>query len=156
MPSLGDALFFIVLAAVIASACGVAFSRDMLRSTACLLGTLLGVGALFLFLSAGWLAVAQVLLGLCGVGGLLVFAVARTHRAEANASRGRFGGAVLLLGMGGLFLALGAQLDWGAAVSGAGGPPPVGRWGVLFAVVAVLCGAALVGGVVVARKDPLP
>ena len=66
--------------AVIASAAGVAFARNILHAALSLLFTLLGVGGIFIFLNADFLAVTQLLLYVGGVLVLILFAVMLTSR----------------------------------------------------------------------------
>jgi NAD(P)H-quinone oxidoreductase subunit 6 len=167
VPTPGDALFFLVAGAVIASAAGVAFARNILHAALSLLGTLLGVGALFIFLSADFLAVTQLLIYVGGVLVLILFAVMLTQRIEdrsnSNPSKGTFGGAVLLLGLLGLFSYLAVTISWPAdARTPAGldttteriGDLLLGHWLVVFEVISLLLLATLVGAVVVARREP--
>lgn len=167
MSTPADALFFVVAGAVIASAAGVAFSRNILHSALCLLGALLGVGAIFVFLSADFLAVTQLLIYVGGVLVLILFAVMLTQpiqdRSNSNPSKGRFGGAVLLLGLLGLFAYLAVTIPWAVdARTGEAldttteriGDLLLGHWLVVFEVMSLLLLATLVGAVVVARREP--
>lgn len=167
MSTPGDALFFVVAGVVIASAAGVAFAQNILHAALSLLFALLGVGAIFIFLDADFLAVTQLLLYVGGVLVLILFAVMLTQRIEdresSNPTRGWLGGALLLLGLLGFFAFLIVAVPWAA------GPPPaaldntaerlgdllLGHWLLVFEVVLLLLLATLVGAVVVARREPL-
>ncbi len=167
MPTPGDALFFVVAAAVIASAAGVAFSRNILHGALSLLGALLGVGALFIYLSADFLAVTQLLLYVGGVLVLILFAVMLTQgigdRASSNPSKGTFGGSLLLLGLLGLFAYLAITVPWAVdartnavldTTTERIGDLLLGHWLLVFEVISLLLLATLVGAVVVARREP--
>jgi NAD(P)H-quinone oxidoreductase subunit 6 len=96
---LTDALFYVIAALTVAGAAGVALSRNILYSAIGLLMALLGVGALYVFLSADFVAVTQLLIYIGGVLVLILFAVMLTNRITevnvSNASLGLFGGGLL-------------------------------------------------------------
>ena len=55
----GDLLFYLLAAVTMVSAAGVAFSRNIIYTALFLLGTLLGTGALYVFLNADYLAITH-------------------------------------------------------------------------------------------------
>src|SRR5712664_1413990 len=75
-----DLLFYVVAAISIVSGAGVAFSRSIIYAALSLLGALLGIGALFIFLSADYVAVSQLLIYIGGVLVLILFAVMLTSK----------------------------------------------------------------------------
>ncbi len=75
-----DLLFYALAALSMVSGAGVAFSRNILYAALSLLGTLLGIGALFVFLSADYVAVSQLLIYIGGVLVLILFAVMLTSK----------------------------------------------------------------------------
>jgi NAD(P)H-quinone oxidoreductase subunit 6 len=163
----GDWLFFVVAGAVIAAAAGVAFARNILHAALSLLGTLLGVGAIFVFLHADFLAVTQLLLYVGGVLVLILFAVMLTHRIEdrgsSNPTRNWRAGAVLMATLWALFVFLAGLVPWGHAAAPLApettaeqlGDLLLGHWLLVFEGVSLLLLATLVGAVVVARREPL-
>src|SRR6266545_4928645 len=100
-PRLADYLFYAVAALTVAGAAGVALSRNILWSAIGLLMALLGTGAIYVFLSADFLAVTQLLVYIGGVLVLILFAVMLTNRIGdvdvSNRSFGLLGGLALLL-----------------------------------------------------------
>src|SRR5512137_23304 len=94
--TLADGVFYFLAVLAVGGAGGVAFSRNILYSALGLLAALLGVAGLYVFLSADFLAVAQVMIYIGGV--LVLFAVMLTNRIGevqiSNASLGWASGAI--------------------------------------------------------------
>ncbi|HTD25825.1 MAG TPA: NADH-quinone oxidoreductase subunit J, partial [Candidatus Elarobacter sp.] len=67
--SLTVAVFYLLAAITVGSALGVAFANSIVYSAFALMGTLLGVAAMFVLLGADFLGVVQLLVY---VGGILV------------------------------------------------------------------------------------
>src|SRR5262245_63799050 len=83
-----SALVFYGLATmIVASAAGVALSRNILYAGFSLLGTLGGVAGLYLYLGADFVGIAQLLIYVGGILVLILFAVLLTNRiGDVNAS----------------------------------------------------------------------
>ena len=64
------------------------YSRNIVHSALYLLGTFAGVAALYIFLSAPFVGVAQILVYIGAVGVLLLFAVMLTRRTITEESHG--------------------------------------------------------------------
>jgi NADH-quinone oxidoreductase subunit J len=98
-----DLLFYALAALSMVSGAGVAFSRSIIYSALSLLGTLLGIGALFVFLSADYVAISQLLIYIGGVLVLILFAVMLTSkigdRSHTNPSVGIFPGIALTVAL---------------------------------------------------------
>jgi len=77
---LSDLLWFAMATLTLVSAAGVAFSPNIIYSAFSLLGAFLGVAAMYIYLSAPFLAVTQVLIYIGGVLVLILFAVMLTSR----------------------------------------------------------------------------
>jgi NADH-quinone oxidoreductase subunit J len=73
-------LFIIVAAVTIFSALGVVTSRNLVYSALWLILTLFGVAVFYAILSAGFLAVAQVVIYIGAIAILIIFAVMMTRR----------------------------------------------------------------------------
>jgi NADH-quinone oxidoreductase subunit J len=97
--SLKDLVWYSLAGLSVAGAAGVALSRNILYSAIGLLAALLGVGALYVFLSADFLAVTQLLVYVGGVLVLILFAVMLTSHIKdikiSNSGVGVLGGAAL-------------------------------------------------------------
>ncbi len=162
-----DVLFYVIAGLTVAGAAGVAFSRQIIHSALSLLFTLLGAGALYVFLNADYLAVTQLLVYVGGVLVLILFAVMLTSRigdkGRTNPSTGVLPGLLLL---GALLAALGwvvTHTPWQVDPDASAklGPTTVEPLGDLFLreyllpfeVTSLLLLATLVGAVVVARKE---
>jgi len=79
---MSDLIFFLLAALAIGSAAVVALSKNIIYSTLALLGTFLGVGGMYILLSADFLAATQVLVYVGGTLTLILFAVMLTARIE--------------------------------------------------------------------------
>jgi NADH-quinone oxidoreductase subunit J len=161
---LADLLFYVIAAVTVAGAAGVALSRNILYSSIGLLMALLGAGSLYVFLSADFVAVTQLLIYIGGVLVLILFAVMLTNRITevnvSNSSFGMFGGVLLFVSVAPVLVAVAALTPWAA-----GAPPPLApttaaigngfltKWLLPFEVASLVLLATLVGAVVIARKE---
>jgi NADH-quinone oxidoreductase subunit J len=163
-PGLPDVLFYVVAAVTVAGAAGVALSRNILYSAIGLLMALLGAGSLYVFLSADFVAVTQLLVYIGGVLVLVLFAVMLTNRITevnvSNSSFGLFGGALLFVAVAPVLLAVVAYAPWPAAAPAALAPTTatigngfLTKWLLPFEVASLVLLATLIGAVVIARKE---
>lgn len=159
-----EVLFYLLAALTVAGAAGVALSRNILYSAIGLLMALLGAGSLYVFLSADFVAVTQLLVYIGGVLVLVLFAVMLTNRIEeiavSNSSLGLFGGVLLFVAVAPVLLAVAALTPWGtsaaaplSATAAAIGHGFLTRWLLPFEVASLVLLATLVGSVVIARKE---
>src|SRR6476659_7286560 len=99
MPTLSTVVFYLVASSALVSAAMVALTRSILYSALSLLGTLLSVGALYIFLSADFVAITQLMVYVGGVLVLILFALMLTSRihtaSETNPALGRVPAAIL-------------------------------------------------------------
>ena len=166
---LGDLLFFVVAGITVAGAAGVALSRNILYSAVGLLGALTGAGALYAFLSADFLAVAQLLVYIGGVLVLILFAVMLTNRITeikvSNVSLGVAGGAALLCATAPVLVFVALATPWAAKPAGSLVLEPTTRdignafltgWLLPFELASLVLLATLIGSVVIARKELKP
>jgi len=158
------ALFYLLAGVTVAGAAGVALSRNILYSALGLLMALLGAGSLYVFLSADFVAVTQLLIYVGGVLVLILFAVMLTNRITevnvSNASVGLFGGFLLFVAVAPVLLAVAVLTPWGvsppgplAATTAAIGDGFLTKWLLPFEVASLVLLATLVGAVVIARKE---
>jgi NADH-quinone oxidoreductase subunit J len=161
---LSDVLFYLLAGMTVTGALGVALSHNILYSAIGLLIALLGAGSLYVFLSADFLAVAQLLVYIGGVLVLILFAVMLTNRVTeieiSNASFGLFGGIMLFVATAPVLLAVALVTPWSSS-----GPGPVAyttealgnafltKWLLPFEVASMVLLATLVGAIVIARKE---
>jgi NADH-quinone oxidoreductase subunit J len=162
--TLADGIFYAVAALTVAGAAAVALSRNILYSALGLLASLLGAAGLYVFLSADFVAVAQVFIYIGGVLVLILFAVMLTNRITeinvSNASFGLFGGFLLFVAVAPVLLAVAALTPWAAKVPAPLAPmtAQIGhgfltKWLLPFEVASLVLLATLVGAVVIARKE---
>ena len=161
---LTDVLFYVIAGLTIAGAAGVALSHNILYSAIGLLIALLGAGALYVFLAADFLAVAQLLIYIGGVLVLVLFAVMLTNRITeinvSNASLGLWGGLMLFVAVAPVLLAVALVTPWAAVTPAAAaytteaiGDALLTRWLLPFEVASMVLLATLVGAIVIARKE---
>ncbi len=159
-----DVIFYVLAALTIAGAAGVTLSRNILYSSVGLLMALLGAGSLYVFLSADFVAVTQLLVYIGGVLVLILFAVMLTNRITevnvSNTSFGRFGGVLLFISVAPVLLAVVSLTPWPAVASAPLAPTTeaigngfLTRWLLPFEVASLVLLATLVGAVVIARKE---
>ena len=159
-----DLLFYVIAGLTVAGAAGVALMRSILYSAIGLLMALLGVGSLYVFLSADFLAVTQLLVYIGGVLVLILFAVMLTNRITeikvSNANVGLWGGAMLFIAVAPVLLAMATvtpftvrEPDVVLATTAAIGDAFLTKWLLPFEVASMVLLATLVGAVVIARKE---
>ncbi len=161
---LTEVLFYVLAGVTIAGAAGVALSHNILYSAIGLLMALLGAGSLYVFLSADFLAVAQLLIYIGGVLVLVLFAVMLTNRITeitvSNTSLGLWGGLMLFVAVAPVLLAVALVTPWATITPAAAahttetiGDALLSRWLLPFEVASLVLLASLVGAVAIARKE---
>ncbi len=161
---LPDVLFYVLAAVTITGAAGTALSRNILYSAFGLLMALLGAGALYVLLSADFVAVTQLLIYIGGVLVLILFAVMLTSRITevnvSNSSFGLFGGFLLFVAAAPVLLAVAVITPWNAIAPAALAPTTqaigdafLTRWLLPFEVASLVLLSTLIGSVVIARKE---
>jgi NADH-quinone oxidoreductase subunit J len=160
---LADLVFYFIALMAVGGATGVALSRNILYTSLGLLMSLMGVAGLYVFLSADFVAAAQVLIYIGGVLVLVLFAVMLTNRIGdvkiSNASLGWAGGVMVLVVMVPLVVAVATQVPWPvraaplAPTTAALGHALLQRWLLPFELVSLTLLATLIGAIVIARKE---
>jgi NADH-quinone oxidoreductase subunit J len=161
--TLADGVFYFLALLAVGGAGGVAFSRNILYSALGLLASLLGVAGIYVFLSADFLAVAQVMIYIGGVLVLVLFAVMLTNRIGevniSNASMGWGSGALLTALVLAAMLVVAFEVPW-ATRNLPTGPTtaPIGngllqQWLLPFELASLILLATLIGAIVIARKE---
>ncbi len=162
--TLPDVLFYVLAGVTVFGAAGVALSRNILYSSIGLLAALLGAGALYVLLSADFVAIAQLLVYVGGVMVLVLFAVMLTNKITevnvSNRSFGLFGGLLLLIAVAPVLAAVALLAPWRTQdvpglerTTAAIGDALLTRWLLPFEVASLVLLATLVGAVVIARKE---
>ncbi len=157
-------LFYVLSALTLFGAALVAFVRNIVYSALGLLAALLGAGALYVLLSADFVAIAQLLVYVGGVMVLVLFAVMLTNRITevnvSNSSFGLFGGLLLLVAMAPVLVAVAVLTPWRTSVPGPlhaitadVGDALLTHWLLPFEVASLVLLATLIGAVVIARKE---
>ncbi len=157
-------MFFAFATLTVLGAAGVAFSRNLVYSAFALLASLFGVAALFAWLSADYLAITQVIVYVGGILVLFLFAVMLTHKiSEVKDSNPLIGVVPAATVTSGLLFLLGyvaVKTPWKLI------PDPLYRettapignlflttYLLPFEILSVLILGALVGSVIMARKE---
>lgn len=158
------AVFYLLAAVTVVSALGVALSRNVVYSAFALMGALLGVAGLFVLLGADFLGVVQLLVYVGGILVLTLFAVMLTQRIAdvhvSNRAVGVIPGAVLVLALFGWMVRVGLRATWVAGTVTEPAPTTYGvgdaflrDYALPFEVASVVLLVALIGAIVVSRKE---
>jgi NAD(P)H-quinone oxidoreductase subunit 6 len=162
---LTDLVFYAFAFMTVAGAAGTAFSTNIIYSAWSLLFAFLGVAGLYIFLGADFPAVAQVLIYVGGVLVLILFAIMLTKQIGedpklTNAHLALPVGGVLAVATVGTLSYMAVMAPWKIVpapsyqpVSAALGIAFLTEYLLPFEVVSVVLLAALVGAVVIARKE---
>ncbi|HUJ27572.1 MAG TPA: NADH-quinone oxidoreductase subunit J [Myxococcales bacterium] len=162
---LGDLVFYVIALVAIAGAAGTAFSRNIIYSAWSLLFAFLGVAGIYVLLGADFPAMAQVLIYVGGVLVLILFAIMLTKQIGedpklTNAHLGLPVGAGLALVTIGTLTYMAVMAPWDVTptqsyqpVSASLGIAFLTDYLLPFEVASVVLLAALVGAVIIARKE---
>ena len=160
-----DFLWYALALLTVGSAAGVAFSRNIIYSAFSLLGAFLGVAAMYIYLSAPFLAVTQVLIYIGGVLVLILFAVMLTSHIRdvkiSNSSLAVGPGAAGLLATAILLIYVATSTPWPKVkvlpplvdTSAAIGDAFLSTYLLPFEIASVILLATLIAAVVLARRD---
>lgn len=163
--TLFDVLFwFFAALAVIPAIMSVVFSRNIVRAAFLLLLTFWGVAGLYALLSADFLAAVQLIVYVGGILVLILFGVMLSRRmtmAELPASGGALAiSLIAAAGMGAMLVFVVRNTPWAASSEPASsatvrpiGELLLGKFLLPFEFVSLLLLGALVGAVILARKE---
>lgn len=157
-------VFYVIAAVTIVSAAMVAFSRNIIYSAFALLGTFAGVAGIYIFLGADFVAAVQVLIYVGGILVLILFAVMLTHRITdiqiTNRAVGRIPAMVVIGVLVFLLIQTVRETAWVRAKDLVYAPTTAQIGGLFledyllpFELAAVVLLVALIGAVVLARKE---
>jgi NADH-quinone oxidoreductase subunit J len=158
------AVFVFLALATLIGAASVALSRNIFWSAMGLLSCLVGVGGMYVLLSADFVAVTQLLVYIGGVLVLIIFAIMLTSQIQninvSNRSIGLVGGYLLFFVVSTLLSFVALWAPWKvtsqepvADTTAALGNGLLGTWLLPFEIASVLLVATLVGAIVIARKE---
>lgn len=161
---LSAALFYLIAFITVVSAAGVAFSRNIIHSAFSLMGTFGGVAGIYVLLGADFVAAVQLLIYVGGILVLILFAVMLTHRITDVEITNRSVGTIPGLFVIGVFFALLVQTiratSWAKAkeilyapTAGKIGDLFLGSYLLPFELASLVLLAALIGAVVLSRKE---
>jgi NADH-quinone oxidoreductase subunit J len=161
---LSDQVFFAFATLAVLGAAGAAFSRNLVYSAFALLASLFGVAALFAWLSADYLAITQLIVYVGGILVLFLFAVMLTNKiTEVKNSNPLIGVAPAAAICSGLFFLLAyvaVKTPWKVLpdptyreTTGSIGNALLSTYLLPFEILSVLILGALVGSVIMARKE---
>lgn len=159
-----ELVFLVFSLGAIAGACVVAFSRNIVHSAFALLLSFFCVAGLYVFLSADFVAATQVIVYIGGILVLILFGVMLTERIEkvniSNAAMKPGRAWVLLAGTLTLLSLAIAKTNWPVTIPLPPSPKTfdlgnalLGRYLLPFEVASVLLLVALIGAVIVGRKE---
>jgi len=161
---ISTAVFYLVAIITVGSAAMVAFSRNIIYSAFSLLGAFGGVAGIYVFLGADFVAAVQLLIYVGGILVLVLFAVMLTHRITDVQITNRAAGRLTALIVTGVLLYLLAETVRGThwakakelvfkATTGAIGDLFLESYLLPFELASLVLLAALIGAVVISRKE---
>ena len=160
-----EGLVFVLFATITLGSAGVVvLARSLIYSAFALLFTFFGVAGLYLMLGADFLAATQLLVYVGGILVLTLFAVMLTHRiSDVNVSNRAVGGGAGLIVVGVVLvwmLQVARRAVWVVKAPAAAAPTTYGighafltDFVLPFEVASIVLLAALVGAIVVSRKE---
>ena len=153
--------FWILAALTLASAGGVMASRNLIHAVLFLIVAFLGVSGFFILLSADFLAMAQIIIYVGAISVLILFASVLTPRAERDNSETSMVLPALLLGttLAAVLLFVLYDANWNVTNVEPGlsaevlGSALLSVWVLPFELASVLLTAALVGALMIVRRQ---
>jgi len=158
------AIFYLLAAFTVWAAGVVVLGRNIVRAAVALIFSFCGMAALYILLDAEFLAAVQVLIYVGGITILLLFAIMLTSRISARTAR-VVNDQMVLSGIAAIGLLGGLIYAVVSGIAASSGPPRLpettpflGRallttYVLPFEVVSVLLLAAMVGAIVLARRE---
>lgn len=161
-----EVLWWIFAAAIVVLSAGVVFSRTIIHSAIFLIGSLAGVGAMYIFLTAEFLALVQFLIYGGAVTVLILLALmltrpdAQGHAQSLNGTQMPFAllvGAFLLV----ILTGVAASTEWSPNVPDSPANIPLdlistrlfSDFGAPFVIASALLLVALIGAIILARQE---
>src|SRR6266852_2790085 len=161
---ISTAVFYLVAIITVGSAAMVAFSGNIIYSAFSLLGAFGGVAGIYIFLGADFVAAVQLLIYVGGILVLVLFAVMLTHRITdvqiTNRAAGRLPALIVTVVFLYLLVETVRETSWAraksvvyAATTGTIGDLFLESYLLPFELASLVLLAALIGAVVISRKE---
>ena len=160
---LSDLVFWVFAGLTVVSALGCALSQNIVYSAFSLLGALFGVAALFAWMSADYLAITQLIVYIGGVLVLFLFAVMLTNKITqvklSNPVTNHMPAFVIGSALAGFSIYVATKTPWqtiaptSRETTAAIGDALLTQYLLPFEALSILILAALVGAVMLARKE---
>jgi NADH-quinone oxidoreductase subunit J len=161
---LSDQVFFVFATLAVLGAAGTAFSKNLVYSAFALLASLFGVAAIFTWLSADYLAITQLIVYVGGILVLFLFAVMLTNKItevrNSNPAVGVVPASLITLSLLGLLCYVAVKTPWKTLpeptyreTTSSIGDALLTTYLLPFEILSVLILGALVGAVLMARKE---
>lgn len=160
------ALFYIIGAVAVISALGTVLARNIVYAALSLIVTMVMIAGIFIILHADFLALVQLLIYAGAVGVLLIFGLMLTNTGSpATPPKDRWQRPIAFVASAGLTLLAGYAVmnrDWmgGVAPQLERVPPKelaealFKNWAIPFEIASLLLLVALIGAVVISRREP--
>tara|TARA_Y100000590_G_scaffold398762_1_gene481413 strand:+ start:403 stop:888 length:486 start_codon:yes stop_codon:yes gene_type:complete len=160
---MGENLFIMMCALVIASGFWVVFSPSLIHSAVSLMFTLFGTAGLYVFLYADFIAATQVVIYVGGILVLIIFGVMLTNRIEkssiASSSKNQFIGGMCAFAIFVMLIGVIFNTSWqtGREYVSDGSVSMIGKmllteYLLPFEIASILLLAALMGAALLSRK----
>ena len=156
-------VFYALALLTVAAGLGVVFTTNVVHSALALMGTLLGVAGMFVLLGADFLGVVQLLVYVGGILVLTLFAVMLTSRVDVRVSNravGRLPALVVTVAVLGAMVRAVTATTWVTTEPSAPAPTIygvgnafLGTYVLPFEVASLVLLVALIGAVVISRKE---
>jgi NADH-quinone oxidoreductase subunit J len=157
------AIFYVLAAFTVWAAAVVVLGKNIVRAAVALIFSFCGVAALYVLLEADFLAAVQVLIYVGGITILLLFAIMLTSRIAGGVRV--VNDQAILSGIAGVGLLVGLVYAMVRGIPALSGPPHLPEttpflgkallttYALPFEAVSILLLAAMVGAIILARKD---
>lgn len=160
-----QAALYVVMGLSLVAALGVVLFPNLFHAALCLVGTLLGIAGIYIALKAEFIAIVQILIYVGAVMTLVIFAIMMTERiAEITSAQSHrlrlitFGAAVVFAT---LLIKMLHRTPWTLNPANAEtqvtvadlGHAMLGRYVFPFEVISVVLIVALIGAIVIAKKE---
>jgi NADH-quinone oxidoreductase subunit J len=156
-------VFYALALLTVAAGLGVVLTTNVVHSALALMGTLLGVAAMFVLLGADFLGVVQLLVYVGGILVLTLFAVMLTSRVDVRVSNravGRLPALLVTLLVCGAMMRAVTTTAWVTTAPSAPAPTIygvgnafLGTYVLPFEIASLVLLVALIGAVVISRKE---